>query len=618
MHDFRTRGVAAPGRTARRRSVRLAAVVAIAGLTAAACGGGGSKSKAAGPSTATSEATTSTTAATTDSTVAGDATTTTAAGAASSKATTTTAKRTTATTKKSAIAPSTANKGVTNVQGGITNVTSASTAPPSDVTPGGTLTVYKPSEIPGMDPVNISNSGSFDAPPAFAVYDALAYSDNGTVKPQAMESLTSSDALVWTLKLHPNMKFSDGTAWDAAAVKFNWQRMADPKLAARRGPLAAQIAQMDALDPVTLKVTLKSKNALFPGAVTLIPFIGSPTAIQQKGDAKFNDEPVGGGPFVLKSWTKDSQMVFARNTTYWNAPQPYLDGMVFKMIVDETQRYNTYCASPANGLIFIQSVGAADTVSKQNCGTVEPFVLNGGINMFYNTTKAPMSNLKLRQGIAKAINFDEYSKVVTLGIIPPNRSVFRPDSPFYDANILQPAYDPAGAQALFDQAAQELGVSTINIPMSAFPSPNYANSAAYIQGVLNKYKGIKIDITTVATSAHVTECQQRTYNGICHYGNPFDDPDPTWVNPFLCTSSTNPTGWCNKEFDRLILDNETTLDPNQRIKDLKDAQKIFYAEQPSLYFEQPYSWVYHGSTLHDFKNVDDGCVLFNQLCINQK
>jgi peptide/nickel transport system substrate-binding protein len=334
--------------------------------------------------------------------------------------------------------------------------------------------------------------------------------------------------------------------------------------------------------------------------VTLIPFIGSPTAIQQEGNDKFNTNPIGGGPFVLKSWTRDSQMVFERNPNYWNAPQPFLDGLVLKMIVDETQRYNTYCSSTANSMIFIQSVGAADQVSKQNCGTIEPFVLNGGINMFYNTTTAPMNNLHLRQGIAKAINFDDYSKVVDLGLIPATHSVFRPDSPFYDPNILQPSYDPAAAQALFDQASQELGQSTINIPMGAFPSPNYANSASYIQATLNKFNHIKVNITTVATSAHVTECTSRQYTGICHYGNPFDDPDPTWVNPYLCSSATNPTGWCNPQFDALIKDNETTLDPAKRIQDLKDAQKIFYAEQPSLYVETRYSWVFHASNLMDF------------------
>jgi peptide/nickel transport system substrate-binding protein len=503
---------------------------------------------------------------------------------------------------------------VTKVQGGLTNVTSApTTAPSKDIQPGGTLTLYKPSEIPGLDPINISNSGSFDNPPAQAVFDQLVYSENGVITPSAADSLTSTDALVWTLKLHPNMKFSDGTAWDAAAVKFNWARIADPANHASRATQAQLIASMDVVDPVTLRITLKSKNALFPGSVALIPFIGSPTAIQQLGADKFNNAPIGGGPFVLKSWTRDSQMTFTRNPTYWNAPRPYLDQIVMKPIVDETQRLNTFCTGTANSLIFIQAVSDADSMQKQNCGTIQPFVLNGGLNMFYNLTKPPTNNLKLRQGIAQAINFDDYSKIVTLGIIPPTHSVFRPDSPFYDPNILQPAYNPTQAQALFDQAAAELGVSTIEIPIATFPSPNYQASALYIQAALNKYNHIHLTLSTVATSVHVTECQQRQYTGICHIGNPFDDPDPTWTSQYLCNAAPNPAGYCNPQFDALIADNETTLDPNKRIQDIKDAQKIFYADQPSLYVETRYSWVFTANNLQDFHYVNDGCVLLDRI-----
>src|SRR6185436_17954587 len=194
-------------------------------------------------------------------------------------------------------------------------------------------------------------------------------------------------------------------------------------------------------------------------------------------------------------WVRDSQMVLVRNPTYWNAPLPYLDQLILKPIVDETQRRNTFCAGSKDSLSFIQAVSNADSMQKDNCGAIEPFVLNGGLNMFYNVTKPPMNNLKLRQGIAKAIDFNDYSKVVTLGLIPPTRSAFRPDSPFYDANILQPAFDPAGAQQLFDQASQELGQDPIEIPISTFPSPNYQASAQYLMGKLSTYKHLKFSFS---------------------------------------------------------------------------------------------------------------------------
>src|SRR5204862_4888149 len=118
------------------------------------------------------------------------------------------------------------------------------------------------------------------------------------VKPQTDESLTSTDAVVWTLKLQPNIKFSDGTDYDAAAVQYNWKRLQDPSKTAMRKAQADQMAAIDVVDKLTVKITLKSKNAVFPQTVALIPFIASPAAIQAEGDDQFNNAPVGAGPVV--------------------------------------------------------------------------------------------------------------------------------------------------------------------------------------------------------------------------------------------------------------------------------------------------------------------------------
>src|SRR5262249_11293553 len=143
----------------------------------------------------------------------------------------------------------------------------------------------KTADIASIDPVRVTNSGASDGFLSDAVYDMLVYSDvkTGKIVPQTAESLISTDAVVWTLKLRPNIKFSDGTAYDAAAVKFNYLRLQDPANAANRAAQANLIGQMDVIDPLTLKITLKAKNAVFPVAMTLIPFIASPTAVQAQG-----------------------------------------------------------------------------------------------------------------------------------------------------------------------------------------------------------------------------------------------------------------------------------------------------------------------------------------------
>jgi peptide/nickel transport system substrate-binding protein len=601
-----------------KRAIRALAVVAVLGMVAAACGGG-KKNNASSGSSATTEATTDTTAAPTDSTLAPGETTTTAVGGTSAttgKSTATTAKKaTTVTTRKSAATGATTPKNVASTpNAGIGNVGASTTAPNTAAQPGGEVTWLKAGEISGLDPAVLPNSGASDGPLAMAVMDLLVYSEAGTVKGQTAESLTSPDGLVWTMKLRPNIKFSDGTPYDAAAVKFNLDRLADPNTKAVRASLAQQIASNTVVDPLTLKMTLKAKNGAFPGILALIPFVGSPKAIQEKGD-KFNSEPVGAGPYLLKSWTRDSQAVFERNPNYWNAPLPYIDRIIMKPIPDEGQRINTFCTGAAQ-ISYVGSVLNADELTKRNCGKINPMILNGGTNLMMNTKIKPFNDLRLRQAISMAIDMNDYSKVVTNSLIAPTRSIFRTDSPFYDPNILQNAYNPTQAQALFDAVAKDNG-GTISWTLTTFQTPSYATPADYLQAKFNAYKNVKVDLVKEASATHITKANTSDFT-MSMFGNIFDDPEPTWTGIYTCSGTPNYTGYCDPKFDALVADNQQTLDPARRIQDVKDMQKLFYAATPTWFFENRYSWVFTVNNLQDFEYVNDGLPLLDRFWLKTR
>jgi peptide/nickel transport system substrate-binding protein len=596
------------------RKVRhVAAAVAAIGLVAAACGGGGSKKPTATATsstteTAPSESSTSTSVAVaegaTSTTLVGGVTATTArtSGAAASTSKTTAKRATTATTGLTiGRAPA----------GGISNVTAApTTAPRQDIQPGGTLTVLKAGEIAGFDPPRVTNSGANDGPANSAIYDVLFYSQGGSVKPQTAESLTSADGLVWTLKLHPGIRFTDGTAYDAAAVKFNWARIQDPANAAIRAAQANLIQSMDVVDAVTLRITLKQKNALFPGAAATIPFVASPAAIQAKGAAAYNSDPVGAGPFTLKSWTRDSTMTLVRNPNYWNAPRPYIDQLVFKVIIDESQRINTLKTGDANMSFISTPASAAQT---QKDGSV-PYVvaLNGGFVMNFNTTKAPFNDIRARQAVSIALDLADLTKVTDGGVFDPLDSIFLHSSPFFDAGIAQQKFDATKAQQLFDQLATETG-GPLKFTMSTFPATNFQVQATYIQAALNKYRNVQVNLVTESSQAHQTSCNTRSFDGICHTALPFDDPDPAWVNSLVCNAPISPTGWCDPKFDADVADNRVTLDANQRIADIKDAQKEFYAQMPAFFVDRLNSWWSAVPTLQDLTLVNDGLFLSDRV-----
>jgi peptide/nickel transport system substrate-binding protein len=331
---------------------------------------------------------------------------------------------------------------------------------------------------------------------------------------------------------------------------------------------------------------------------------------------RFASAPVGAGPYIIKSWVRDSQLVLTRNPNYWNAPQPYIDQVILKSVPDETQRNNTFCAGGGN-FTYVSSPTSADSVQKQSCGTIYPYVANGGTVLYFNTKKPPMNDARLRQAIAMAIDINDYAKVVNGGILEPMRSVFRTDSPFYDQNILQLAYNPTKAQQLFDQVSAANGGGTINIQLGTFTAAIYQNTAQYYQSKLSAYKNVKVEIYSESSPTHVSTCNTQAYTGICLFSGFFEDPEPGWTGIFTCTAATNPTGYCNSKFDAAVADNQATLDPKQRIADIKEAQRIFYEDVPGYYVERRYSWLFTAPSIQDLHYINDGIVLPDRLWMKQ-
>jgi peptide/nickel transport system substrate-binding protein len=247
--------------------------------------------------------------------------------------------------------------------------------------------------------------------------------------------------------------------------------------------------------------------------------------------------------------------------------------------------------------------------------TQETMILNGGINIYFNTKTEPFKDVRLRQAVALAIDPVDYAKVVNSNLQEPIDSIFRHDSPFYDPSITQQFNNPAKAQQLIDAWSADHGGARLQFTMTVFQSTNYQLSAQYVQGKLNELKNVKMDLVTEASAQHITSCTAGTYAQACGFGNIFDDPEPAWTGLYTCNANPSPTGWCNSQFDKDVADNQTTLDPQQRINDIKDAQKQFYADVPSLYLERRYSWVFHTPSIQNFKYADDGMPLLAEMWI---
>jgi 4-phytase/acid phosphatase/peptide/nickel transport system substrate-binding protein len=217
---------------------------------------------------------------------------------------------------------------------------------------GGTVTLGLELDIPGFDPLKVGVYDTAARSAAALLFDTLTrLDDEGAPQPKLAQSWTSSeDFKVWTYKLQPGVKFSDGSPLNAQAIKFNYDRMRDPNNHCSGAFYLSNIAQIEAPDELTLIFHLRDPSVNSPALLAsagVTTAYHSPAAIERLG-ADYNRNPVGTGPYVLKSWVVGDRLVLERNPNYWRPGFPRLDKVILRPLPDAQARFASLVAGESD------------------------------------------------------------------------------------------------------------------------------------------------------------------------------------------------------------------------------------------------------------------------------
>lgn len=355
----------------------------------------------------------------------------------------------------------------TNASAPSTNAGTAATSAPIK---GGELSYALATSPDTLDP---HRSGLAVAVRAIrTIHDNLvAQLPDGTIAPWlATEWEVSEDGKSYSFKLRQDVKFHDGTPFNAEAVKFNYDRIINPETkAANSAALIRPYQSSEVIDEFTIKLNLETPSNAFLGNLSqALVSIVSPAAAQKYGD-QLGKNPVGTGPFKFVSWEENSQISVERNPDYKWAPPlvtnqeaPYLDKLVFKIAPEEATRI---------GSVQSGQVLAGETIPPQNILALEkdeklqlyksntqglPYTL------FINQNKAPWNELKARQALQAAIDVDAIVKTLYLGTYDRAWSPLTPGTFGYDKSLeggVKP--DLEKANALLDELGYAKGVDGI-------------------------------------------------------------------------------------------------------------------------------------------------------------
>ncbi|OIJ65407.1 ABC transporter substrate-binding protein [Streptomyces mangrovisoli] len=443
---------------------------------------------------------------------------------------------------------------------------------------GGTLRAVEISEPRNLDPALLQNTLQGTALLGNALYGNLMVSDEKTGALQyrmATDFSTKDGGKTFTLKLKDGLKFSDGTALDAAAVKYNWDRLKDPKLGSDSQPYASVVKSTKVVDATTLEVTLTMATPLYGEQVVLsaMNWIASPAALK-KGESSFDAHPVGAGPFTLKSWTRGGALDLVKNTSYYDAPKPYLDGITLTTSTDPQQRVNSLTSGGAD--LGVETDWEAVAKAKAAGLTVETVPSGGGRFLTLNTLRAPFKDVKARQAVSEAIDTDALNAAVYEGKAETASGLFPKASPYYNDVALH-TYNKQAAQKLFDELAAD--GKPVSFTFTAFPTDKALAEA--VQAQLSAYDNVTVKIQTVDWSESGKVFGQKQYDMLLSTAF-FLDPEPALSSAFSGKSPRNATGIADPQLDAALAKGSSATTDEERAAAYRTVSERLAALDPAI------------------------------------
>lgn len=406
----------------------------------------------------------------------------------------------------------------------------------------------------------------------------------------AVGNEVSKDLKTYTFQLRNGATYHNGADVDAESVKWNFERILDPKIGHPFVKSAIKdFEKMEVVDKWTIRCHLKNPSAVLIPNVTYYPLqLMAPNSVDQA-----DTHPIGCGPFKFKSWKKFDSTVLERFENWYETDAqgnalPYLDKIIGRPKKEDRVRLTALRTGEVD-LIDNMSYADASNFKKKygnefNSWEV-PQVGTGFLG--FNLKNGPFSPSNphgklLRQAAAHAINHEAVHHAIFNGLSSPAPSFYSKVSPWHMPDVKRKyEFDPDKARFLIKKAGA-VGEPIILTSRDAYA---YMHQTGEIVHAMLSEVGLKVQHEIHPYSV----LKQKWTKGEFHLDSSANsyrpDPDAWYGRQVLSTSGSTKlrTGFVNEKADKLILEAQKTLEPAKRLELYTAVEEIVNEEVPMLY-----------------------------------
>lgn len=443
------------------------------------------------------------------------------------------------------------------------------------------------------------------------VFDPLVWQDPlGTFHPGLAESWEiNDDATEYTFTLKEGVTFHDGTPFNAEAVKFTFDRIADPETASQLAiSLLGPYAGTEVVDEYTVRVTFDAPYAPFLNSLST-PYLAptSPAAVEELGEDYGITSVVGAGAYMLDSYVPDSEVVLVRNEDYnWGSEEVFgqtgpanFERIVFKIIQEPSTRL---AALESGEVDFIDDVPELDVerLEADDAFVIEQIEQPGhGWSLMMNTENPPTDELAVRRAIAHAIDKQGLIDVVFNGFGTPACSALTKVMFGYDpATCDYLPYDPDLARTILEEAGwvdedgdgirEKDGEELTVRHFYRADSPLGGNMATFIQADLADV-GINFELNGASQSGYFDAVRAGEHN-TQNWWDTWTDPDGLRVlfHSSNADGGTNRNRYRSEQMDTLLDQAAGAADAEARAELYAEIQQLAAEDTVMVYLNDPF------------------------------
>jgi len=426
--------------------------------------------------------------------------------------------------------------------------------------------------------------------PLRSVYDTLVFRDaHGQFVPGlASRWEVSADGLTYTFFLRQDVRFQDGTPFNAEAVRINLERVLDPAIQSQKAAfMLGPLQSVEVIDPYTVRLHMKQPFAPLLDSLSQV-YLGmaSPAALAKWGNADYQFHQVGTGPFRFVEYLAGDHLTLERNPDYAWGPSTYqhrtaqVQQIVFRFYEDPASRVPALLSGEADVMGEVPPQDAAALSKKPGYSLLPTSIPGQPLQFFLNVTAPPTDDLQVRQALLEATDRGAIANSLFGGSSPPAQGPLDLSTWGAFPTIPLSLYHPDGSAQLLDQAGWRLppggGLRNKNgVPLEleiVAPPWGFSPQAAEALQAQWQSVGIAVHVTQVASITELSAAQAGgKYNLIA---DNFSDTDPDILRSFYSSGALdNLSKVQDAQLDRLLEQAASTLSASAREALYAQAEK---------------------------------------------